>query len=59
MPAYPNKRMVMLRRIHTPIALYECEIWHFTLREKHAFKVSENEVLTRIFGPKGKKLTNG
>jgi hypothetical protein len=51
--------MRMLRRIHRPVVLFECEIWRSTLREKHRLRVSENEVLTRISGPKTNKLTDG
>jgi len=29
--------------------LYGCEIWSFTVREKHRLRVFENRMLTRIF----------
>jgi hypothetical protein len=36
---------------------YGCEIWSLTLREEHTFRVFENEVLRRIFGPKRDDVT--
>jgi hypothetical protein len=35
-----------------PVALYGCESWSVTLREKYRLRVFENRVLRRIFGPK-------
>jgi hypothetical protein len=35
--------------------MYGCENWSVTLREEHRLRVSENRVLRRIFGPKGRK----
>jgi hypothetical protein len=34
------------------VAVYGCETWSLTLREKHKRRVLENRVLRRIFGPK-------
>jgi hypothetical protein len=34
------------------MVLYRRETWSLTLREEHRLRVSENRVLTRIFGPK-------
>jgi hypothetical protein len=36
-----------------PVVLYGCETWSVNLREEHAWKVFENRVVRRIFGPKG------
>jgi hypothetical protein len=38
-----------------PVVLYEL----FTLREEHRPRIIENRVLTRIFGPRRKKVTGG
>ena len=35
-----------------PVVLYGCETWSLTLRKERRFKVFENRVLRRIFGPK-------
>jgi hypothetical protein len=35
--------------------LYGCETWTVTLRKEHRLRVSENRVLRRIFGPRGRK----
>jgi hypothetical protein len=35
-----------------PVVLYVSEAWSLTLREEGRLKVSQNRVLTRIFGPK-------
>jgi hypothetical protein len=40
-----------------PVILYGCETWSLTLREEHRFKVFENRVLRRIFGPKWDEVT--
>jgi hypothetical protein len=34
------------------LVLYGCETWSLTLREEHRWRVFENRVLRRIFGPK-------
>jgi hypothetical protein len=38
------------------VALYGCEIWSLTLKEKHILRECENRVL-RIFGHKGEEGT--
>jgi hypothetical protein len=38
------------RTIILPVVLYGCETWSVTLREGCRLRVSENSVLTRIFG---------
>jgi hypothetical protein len=40
------------RTIILPVALYGCETFSLKLREEHRFRVFENRVLWRIFGPK-------
>jgi hypothetical protein len=40
-----------------PVVLYGCETWSLTLREEHRFRVFENRVLRRIFGPKSDVVT--
>jgi hypothetical protein len=35
------------------------EIWSLTPREKHKFRVVENMVLRRIFGPKREEMARG
>jgi hypothetical protein len=37
------------------VVLYGCEAWLVTLREEHRLRVSENRVLRRIFGRRGRK----
>jgi hypothetical protein len=36
--------------------MYEYETWYRPLREEHRLEMSENRVLTRIFGPKEKEI---
>ena len=40
-----------------PVVLYGCETWSLTMREECRFRVFENRVLRRIFGPKREKVT--
>jgi len=40
------------RTIILPVVLYECETWSLTLREERKLRVSENNVLRRIFAPR-------
>jgi hypothetical protein len=35
-----------------PVVLYGCETWSIILRKEHRWRVFENRVLRRIFGPK-------
>jgi len=39
--------------------LYGCETWSLTMREEFRFRVFENRVLRRIFGPKRDEVTWG
>jgi hypothetical protein len=36
--------------------LYGCEAWFLILREKHRFRVFENRMLRRMFGPKREEV---
>ena len=55
---YPkNLKLKIYRTIILPVVLYECETWSLTLREEHRFRVFENKVLRRIFGPKRDGVT--
>ena len=47
-----NIKIKIYRTIILPFVLYGCETWSLTLREERTFRVSENRVLRRIFGPK-------
>jgi PAS domain-containing protein len=42
--------------IFLPVVLYGCEIWS---REEQGFRVLENRVLRRIFGPKREEVAEG
>jgi hypothetical protein len=39
------------------VVWYGCETWSLTLREEHRMGVSENRILSRIFGPKRDEVT--
>ena len=39
------------------VVLYGCETWLLTLREEHRWRVFENRVLRRVFGPKRDEVT--
>jgi len=45
-------KIEIYRTVILPVVLYGCETWSLTLREERRLRVSENRVLTRIFGPK-------
>jgi hypothetical protein len=42
-----------------PDVFYVCEICSITLREEYSFRVSENRVRKRIFGPKREEVAGG
>ena len=50
-------KIKIYRTIILPAVLFDCETWTFTLREERRLRVSENRVLTRIFGPKRVEVT--
>jgi hypothetical protein len=45
------------KTIILPVVLYGCETWSVTLREEQRFKVFQNWVVRRIFGPKRDEVT--
>ena len=47
-----NLKIKIYRTTIFSVVLYGCETWSLTLREESKFRVSENRVLRRIFGPK-------
>jgi hypothetical protein len=42
-----------------PRVLYGCENWYPTLKEEHRRRVSENRVLSRVFGSQGEEVVGG
>jgi hypothetical protein len=54
-----NVKIKIYKTIILPVVLYGCETWSLTLREEHRFRVFENRVLRRIFGPKTDEVTGG
>jgi hypothetical protein len=45
------------KTIIVPVDLYGCETWSLTLKEEQRFRVFENRVLRRIFGPNRGEVT--
>jgi hypothetical protein len=52
-----NLKLRIYKTIILPVVLYGCETWSLTLREEHRFRLFENGVLRRIFGPKRDEVT--
>ena len=50
-------KIKIYRTIILPLALYGCETWSLTLREKLRLRVFESRVLRRIFGSKRDEVT--
>jgi hypothetical protein len=50
-------KIKIYRTITLPVVLYGCETWSFILREERRHRLSENSVLSRIFGPKRDEVT--
>jgi hypothetical protein len=50
-----NIKIKIYRTLILPFALYGCETWSLTLREKWGLRVIESRVLKKIFGPKREK----
>ena len=48
---YKNLKIKIYRTINLPV-FYGRESWSVTLREERKLRVSENRVLSKIFGPK-------
>ena len=49
---FKNLKIKIYRTIILTVVLCGCETWSFTLREERRWRVFENSVLRRIFGPK-------
>ena len=49
---FKNLKIKIYKTIVLPAALYSCETWSLTLREKCRLRVFENRILRGIFGPK-------
>jgi hypothetical protein len=43
--------------VSSSVGLYGSKTWSFTLKEENRFRVFENRMLRRIFGPKAKEIT--
>ena len=52
-----NLKIKIYRTTILPVVMYGCETWSLKLREERRLRVSENEVLRRIFGPKSNEVT--
>jgi hypothetical protein len=52
-----NVKVKIYKTIILPVVLYGCETWSLTLREEHRWRVFENRVLRRMFGPKMDEVT--
>jgi hypothetical protein len=46
-----NLNIKIYKTIILPVLFCGCETWSLTLREEHRLRVSENNVLRRVFGP--------
>jgi hypothetical protein len=54
-----DSKVEIYETIILPVILYGCETWSLTLREEHSWRVFENRVLRRIFGPKREEVAGG
>ena len=52
-----NLKIKIYRTIILPVVSYGCKTWTLTLREERKFRVFENKVLRRIFGPRRDEVT--
>ena len=52
-----NLKIKIYRTVISPVVLYGCETWSFSLREERKLRVFENRVLRRIFGPRRDEVT--
>jgi hypothetical protein len=50
-----NIKTEIYRTIMSPVVLYGCGTWSFTLRKEYRLRVFENMVLRKIFGLRGTK----
>ena len=55
--ATKNTKIKIYRIIILPVNEYGCETWSLTLREESRFRMFENGVLRRTFGPKRDEVT--
>jgi hypothetical protein len=51
--------LVICNTIILPLGLYRCETWSFKSMKEHRFRVFENRVLRRIFGPNREEEARG
>jgi len=51
-----NTKIKTQRNIILPFALYGCETWSLTIREKRRLRVLEISVLRKVYGPKRDEL---
>jgi hypothetical protein len=49
--------MKMYRNIILSVALYGCETWYLTLKERRRLRLFDNRVLRRLFGSKRDEVT--
>jgi hypothetical protein len=54
-----NVKIKIYKTVILPVVLYGCETWSLTLSEGHRFRVFQNRVLWRIFGPKRDEVSGG
>jgi hypothetical protein len=52
-----NVKVKIYRSVIFPVVVHGCESWSLTLREEHMMRVSENRILSMIFGPKRDEVT--
>jgi hypothetical protein len=52
-----NLKIKIYRTITLSVVLFGHETWSLTLKEEQRLRVSENRVLSRIFGPKWDEVT--
>jgi len=52
-----NTRTIIPSTIILSVVLYGCETWSLTMGKERKMRVSENRVLSRIFGPKRDRVT--
>jgi hypothetical protein len=50
-----NSKIKVHNTVILLVVLYGCETWTVTLMENHKWRVFENRMLRRIFGPKKEK----
>jgi hypothetical protein len=52
-----NLKLKIYRTIILPVVSYGCETWSLTLRVECRFRVFENSVLRKVYGPKRDEVT--